>query len=90
MARVAGLGCILCWHLGFFDTPAEVHHPRLDVGAGQRCSHYDTIPLCPPHHRGKNGVHDLGHDEFTAYYGISERELMALVKRLLGEGNDGD
>lgn len=81
MGRVAALGCCLCEHFGYYDTPAELHHPRHDIGMAQRASNYDVIPLCSTHHRGKNGVHDLGHDEFTAFYGISELELMAIVKR---------
>lgn len=80
MGRVADLGCVLCRHLGLGATPAEIHHPRLDVGAGQRSSHMEVIGLCPTHHRGKNGVHDIGHAEFTAFYGISERKLMAITK----------
>lgn len=85
LAKVAALGCILCRHYGYHDTPAEVHHPRLDVGGAQRASHYDAIPLCPQHHRhGRDAVHQMGHAEFTAHHGISEQELMQWVKQLLG------
>lgn len=47
---VAQLGCIVCRNLGHGPTPAEVHHIRSGQGL-KRASHYDTIPLCPYHHR---------------------------------------
>ena len=37
--------------------PAEVHHILTGVGMGQRASNYETIPLCPRHHRtGGHGI----------------------------------
>lgn len=84
MRRVQEHGCILCLHLGFGVTPAEVHHVRVKHGWG-RTSHSDVIGLCPPHHRGQpGGVHDMGRDEFTARYGVSEVELLEQVKEALG------
>ena len=84
MARVQGYGCILCLYLGLGATPAEVHHVRVKHGWG-RTSHFDTIGLCWPHHRGQpGGVHDMGREEFTECYGISELELLAQVKGALG------
>lgn len=84
LARVQGMGCILCVHLGYGATPAEVHHVRVKHGWG-RTSHADTIGLCPPHHRGQpGGVHDMGREEFTERYGVSELELLERVKDELG------
>lgn len=57
MGRVAELGCSLCQVIGYGPTPAEVHHLREGVGMAQRNSDFLTIPLCPEHHRGANGVH---------------------------------
>ncbi len=75
--------CCLCRHLGLGATPAEVHHVRARHGWG-RSSHEDTIPLCPTHHRGQpGGVHDFGQDEFAAHYGISEMDLLDIVRREL-------
>ena len=56
MGRVAELGCVLCRHLGFDGTPAEVHHIRDGQGAAQRASDFLTVPLCPEHHRGGTGL----------------------------------
>ncbi|MES2262136.1 MAG: Ref family recombination enhancement nuclease [Pseudomonadota bacterium] len=84
MGRVAALGCCLCAHLNYGYAAAEVHHVRVRHGWG-RSGHMNTIPLCPAHHTGQpGGVHDMGRDQFTALYGISEIELLASVQRRLG------
>lgn len=81
LAAVARMGCCLCIHLEFGPTPAEVHHCRVNHGWG-RSGHFATIPLCPTHHRGQpGGVHDMGREEFTVRYGISEMELLTAVTR---------
>ena len=59
MGRVAELGCVLCQHLGYGPTPANVHHIREGAGMGQRSPHYLTVPLCKPHHQGNEGYMDL-------------------------------
>lgn len=84
LAAVAALGCILCQHLDFGPTPAEVHHVRARHGWG-RSGHFATIPLCPPHHRGQPfGIHDMGREQFTERYGISEMDLLQVVRIRLG------
>jgi hypothetical protein len=84
--RVAELGCIVCRNLGHGITPAEVHHLRYGVGAGQRNNHYNTIPLCHIHHRtGGYGVaFHAGKIAFELRYG-TERELWFQVNELLKE-----
>lgn len=74
---VAELGCILCSRLGFSGTPAEVHHIRTGTGAGRRASHFETIPLCPEHHRGNSGLHGLGRKAFERRYSVTELDLLA-------------
>lgn len=77
--KVARLGCILCRHLGYTDSPCEIHHIRR---AGKR----DTAPvigLCPEHHRGNTGVHGLGRKAFERKYNLTEEELLAEVERLI-------
>lgn len=84
MGKVAALGCILCQHLDFGPTPAEVHHVRERHGWG-RSGHFATIPLCPFHHTGAlGGIHSMGRDQFTARYGISELDLLGVVRVRLG------
>ncbi|WPH64070.1 Ref family recombination enhancement nuclease [Vibrio phage vB_VpP_1] len=50
MEKVAALGCIACQKIGFYGTPAEVHHIRKGQGR-MRASNFKVIPLCPWHHR---------------------------------------
>ena len=84
MGRVAALCCGLCQFLRLADdTPALVHHLRTGTGRG-RASHFDTMPLCPTHHDGNDGLHGLGVHEFERVYGITEIELLARTKRALG------
>lgn len=83
MGRVAAAGCVLCHHLGYGDTPAEVHHIREGQGAAQRASDWLTVPLCPSHHRGQEGVHGLGTKGFYTRYKLTELDLLAMtIERL--------
>lgn len=83
MGRVAGIGCILCRHLGYGQTPAEVHHIREGQGAAQRASDTLTVPLCPEHHRGQSGLHGMGVKAFERTYRLSELDLLALTLEAL-------
>jgi len=82
-SKVAELGCAVCRRLGSEGTPAEIHHPRIKVGMGQRSSNSGVIPLCPEHHRGSTGVHGLGRKAFAQLYGFSEQDLQADVSEQL-------
>lgn len=72
MGRVAQLPCILCG-----AQPVEVHHIREGQGAAQRAQDTLTIPLCPEHHRGANGLHGLGRKGFYTRYKLDELDLLA-------------
>jgi hypothetical protein len=82
--QVAELGCIVCRGLGFWGTPAEIHHIRAGQGMGQRASNTEVLPLCHHHHRtGGHGVAlHAGQKTWEAAYG-TERELLAEVAELL-------
>ncbi len=84
MARVAESGCIVCRNIYGVYSPAEIHHIRAGQGAGQRASNYDTIGLCPLHHRlGGYGVAiHAGQREWEKRYG-TETELLEQTKQLL-------
>ena len=86
MCAVAALGCVVCRNLGFGPSPAEVHH--IGNGTlGKKASNFETIPLCPGHHR--NGGHGVavhaGRKAFEANYG-TERELLEQTRRELDAG----
>jgi hypothetical protein len=77
--EVADLGCILCLHLGYGPTPAQLHHPRNAAGGGERASDWLVIPLCPEHHTGNSGLHGLGGSGFYTRYKLTEWNLVALT-----------
>lgn len=85
MGRVADLGCILCQHLGYGPTPAEVHHIRDGQGGAQRAQDWLVVPLCPEHHRGASGFHGLGSKAFYTRYRLSELDLLAATIERLSE-----
>lgn len=88
MGDVASLGCVFCRNSGLGESPAEVHHVRSGVGKGQRAADTDTIPLCPPHHRGTAHpiVPSIHRDKrrFEREFG-TERELLAQTVRDVNE-----
>jgi hypothetical protein len=74
--RVAGVGCVLCLHLGRGYVPAEIHHL---FDAHQR-NDFLIAPLCSECHRGPNGFHGLGGERgFRARYKLGEAELLAMT-----------
>lgn len=84
--RVQTLGCVACYLQGLPGSQAEIHHPRAGTGLAHRASHFDAIPLCPPHHRGTNhpavpSIH-LAKRAFINQFG-TEQELLELVRRKL-------
>jgi hypothetical protein len=83
LSRVAELGCLVCRRMGYPGTPAEIHHKRAGTGAGRRSSHFDAMPLCPEHHRGKTGLHGLGTKGFPKHWGFDEDDLLQDVRDLL-------
>ena len=83
MGRAAEAGCVLCRHLGYGHSPAEVHHIREGQGAAQRASDFLTTGLCPEHHRGASGLHGLGRKAFERTYKLSELDLLAMTLEAL-------
>ena len=77
---IARLGCSLCRHLGFGETPCEIHHIRRFGGKRENA---EVIGLCPEHHRGNTGVHGLGRKGFESRYSIDEQTLLLQTNKLL-------
>ncbi len=84
LAAVVELGCIVCTMRGFPNTPAEIHHLRDGMGAGQRNDNYHVIPLCAIHHRtGPHGTaFHAGDKTWQAEFG-TESELLERVTAML-------
>lgn len=86
LSKVVELGCIVCRKIGYFDTPAEIHHIRSGVGKGQRASHFEVLPLCPFHHRngGYGEAFHAGPKVWQDRFG-SEKRLLKEVYEMLGK-----
>tara|TARA_R100000655_G_scaffold108550_1_gene160728 strand:+ start:570 stop:842 length:273 start_codon:yes stop_codon:yes gene_type:complete len=80
--RVVELNCIACRKIGFYDTPAEIHHIT-NKTMGKKSSHQDIIPLCPYHHRLSNESIHLSPKTFISKFG-TQKELLEQVKTMLG------
>jgi hypothetical protein len=81
LSKVAALGCIVCRLLGQPGTPAQVHHLREGQGMSQRASNWLTIPLCPPHHTGPQGIH--GDRTYMKLLKVDELSLLAMTYEAL-------
>jgi hypothetical protein len=57
LGRLSQLGCVVCHLIGYGWTPPEIHHLRDSAGGGRKAPHWLGMPICPPHHRGPNGIH---------------------------------
>ena len=77
---IARLGCVLCYYMGYHDTPAELHHVRR---FGGKRSTAPILPLCTEHHRGATGVHSLGSKYWEKYHQIEFDTLLGIVKARL-------
>lgn len=66
MDRVAQTGCVVCRRLGFGWVPGVVHH--VAEGSSIR-SDFATVCLCPEHHTGEGGFHEL-HDSFLQVHHV--------------------
>lgn len=86
--RLAQLGCMACRRLygPHEPAPVELHHYR---GGGWGKGDYTTlIPLCPEHHRGRQGVHGLGVKGFDKAYPFTQKDLLNDAIYLLKKSNE--
>lgn len=89
MSKVAELGCIICYRMGYEGSPAELHHIKEHTGMGKRSSHFEVIPLCPMHHRSSDAAYHVSPASFTAKWG-TQRDLLNFTLALLSEKNGGN
>lgn len=96
MARVAGLGCLVCEALGHDDVAAEVHHVDILTlkAMGPRESDFLTAPLCPCHHQGKGQAHGLANHAHQGderwFWMMNGLDIGRWVLELLGRWYGGE
>jgi|TARA_A100001037_G_scaffold298260_1_gene321661 hypothetical protein len=86
LQAVVDLGCIACAKLGIYDSPAEIHHIKGKFRMGRKASHFETIPLCPAHHRNGGTSYHVNPREFTEYFGSQEELLEEVLDWLNVDG----
>ena len=82
---IRGLACVVCWPGSIGYSLSTTHREAAHVGErglGQKCSDYETIPLCAQHHRlGKDSHHVLS-KAFWAHHGLDKAAIIAELRRL--------
>jgi hypothetical protein len=81
---IARLGCVVC------GQAAEIHHciggsmreRGVSRGMSQKVSDWLVIPLCQPHHRGREGLHTYGADAWEHIFGKQADFLDAIADKL--------
>ena len=84
LRKVAELCCIVCRKMGYYDSPAEIHHIKKGI-MSKRSTHYETIPLCPYHHRTSKESYHQNPKEFTEKWGTQEELLDETLRMIYGE-----
>lgn len=82
LSALADFGCILCHHLGYGATPAQIHHMRTGTGL-MRASDDDVIPLCHEHHQGPMGIHGMGRRAWEIFHRVTEVELLEMTRSVI-------
>jgi len=86
LQAVVDLGCIACAKLGIYDSPAEIHHIKGKFRMGQKASHFETIPLCPNHHRNGGLSYHVNPSVFTESFGTQQELLEEVLDWLNVDG----
>ena len=84
---VAELGCIICYKMGYVDSPAEIHHIKNGYGIAKKSSYLEVIPLCPYHHRNSDEAYHFSPEKFTEKWGTQEELLQETKDMLYGRQN---
>jgi len=84
LRKVADLCCIVCRKMGYNDTPAEIHHIK-QGRMSKRSTHYETIPLCPYHHRTSNEAYHYNSKKFTQKWGTQQELLEETLIMIYGK-----
>lgn len=72
---LAPLGCALCYRLRGPEPFAPVEFYQLQPGDAAT-----LVPVCPNHHRGRDGMRSLTSKAFRAFYGFTKHDLVVDVR----------
>ncbi len=76
--KLSEYGCCVC------RRPAEIHHlvGLKYSGMAQKSKDEYTIPLCVDHHRGSQGIHQIGQKTWEKAYGNQEYHLEYIDQKI--------
>lgn len=86
LALITEYGCMVC------RMPAVIHHLRgleFGTGTGKKATDELTIPLCPRHHTGDQGIHVIGQKTWESKHG-TQRELLQKIDAWLEQKQEID
>lgn len=75
-AKLAEMACVICERL-YGQHPGghvELHHLR--SGGWGKGTYKTLIPLCVNHHRGTDGIHNMGTKAWERHFGVSQQDLL--------------
>ena len=82
--KLVTLGCMVCRRLyGITDSPVQLHHFR--SGGWGRGDYTTLIPLCYPHHLGKDGIHTLGTKFWEKQMGFTQKDLLLETQKEMND-----
>jgi len=84
-------GCAPCRYLLGVNSPAVIHHlTGIEFRAtGKKADDIHTIPLCPRHHDGEDGIHTLGKRVWEERWG-EQKMWLGRVNHWIERGLAGD
>lgn len=84
LARVAQLGCSLCFFLNEKQTSRTAVHHFHGGGMGKKASDLRVMALCDLHHqKGEFAFHHIGRIAFEEKFGIDQEGLIEITNRML-------
>lgn len=79
-AKLAQMCCAICERLhGPHDGGyVELHHLR--KGGWGKGDYTTLIPLCANHHRGQEGIHQMGTKAWEKHFSVSQESLLKTIR----------
>ena len=78
-ARLADMACCICERIHGQHPGGNVELHHLRTGGWGKGSYLTLIPLCFNHHRGAEGIHQLGTKAWERRFDVSQQDLLDKV-----------